>query len=71
MTPSIPEAFGLVDWSLLTKCWRRGNGFEPPSRAVHARALPIELSWRLWTLRRGFRGTWGADRPVTYRLSSR
>src|SRR6476620_1332914 len=23
--------------------WRRGNGFEPPSRAVHTRALPIEL----------------------------
>ena len=26
--------------------WRRGNGFEPPSRAVHARALPIELPCR-------------------------
>ena len=23
--------------------WRRGNGFEPPSRAVHTRPLPIEL----------------------------
>ena len=23
--------------------WRRGNGFEPPSRVVHTRALPIEL----------------------------
>src|SRR3981081_1289511 len=26
--------------------WRRGNGFEPPSRAVHTRALPIELPCR-------------------------
>ena len=30
----------------LARGWRRGNGFEPPSRAVHARALPIELPCR-------------------------
>ena len=29
--------------------WRRGNGFEPPSRAFHTRALPIELPCQLWT----------------------
>jgi hypothetical protein len=27
-----------------------GNGFEPPSRAVHTRALPIELPCRLFPL---------------------
>src|ERR1700704_1129021 len=35
-----------VRWPSLKRTWRRGNGFEPPSRAVHARALPIELPCR-------------------------
>src|SRR6266576_3681183 len=43
-----------VRWPSLKRSWRRGNGFEPPSRAVHTRALPIELPCRLWTLRRGW-----------------
>ena len=35
-----------VRWPSLKRSWRRGNGFEPPSRAVHTRALPIQLPCR-------------------------
>ena len=43
--PLQPCAWGCVAIGL-GGGWRRGNGFEPPSRAVHARALPIELPCR-------------------------
>src|SRR4051794_40825644 len=55
-TPLVAAAAGLVHFRSgrapgcvavrLRGGWRRGNGFEPPSRAVHARALPIELPCR-------------------------
>src|ERR1700704_5759622 len=41
-----------VRWPSLKRSWRRGNGFEPPSRAVPTRALPLALPRRATTLPR-------------------
>src|SRR6185295_8866324 len=59
-TPLVAAMAGLVHFrSGRARGMRRlqgdgggGNGFEPPSRAVHARALPIELPCRPSTVTR-------------------